>query len=108
MGYFTLLKSDKNGEYYFNLKADNHQIILASEGYKAIAGAENGIASVQKNAPDLSNYDRRESKDGQHYFVLKAGNGEIIGVSEMFTTQAAMENGIDSVKQNGTSMTIKR
>lgn len=108
MGYFTLFKSEKNQEYYFNLKADNHQIILASEGYKAMAGAENGIASVQKNSANISNYDRREAKDGQFYFVLKAGNGEIIGTSEMYTTPAAMENGIDSVKLNGVSTQIKR
>lgn len=41
---------DKAGEYRFRLKATNGEIILASEGYKAMAGCKNGIESVKKNA----------------------------------------------------------
>ena len=44
--------ADKAGEYRFRLKAANGQIIAVSEGYKAMAGCMNGIASVKKNAPD--------------------------------------------------------
>lgn len=33
-------------------------------------------------------------------FNLKAGNGEIIATSEIYTTEAACRNGIDSVKRN--------
>lgn len=43
---------DKAGEFRFRLKARNGEPILASEGYKAKASCENGIASVRKNAPD--------------------------------------------------------
>ena len=43
---------DRAGEYRFRLKATNGQIIVVSEGYKAIAGCLNGIASVKKNAED--------------------------------------------------------
>ena len=44
--------TDKAGEFRFRLKATNGQIIAVSEGYKAMAGCRNGIASVKKNAPD--------------------------------------------------------
>ena len=33
-------------------------------------------------------------------FNLKAGNGEIIATSEVYTTEAACRKGIDSVKRN--------
>ena len=46
------LKKATNGEFYYALKAANGQSILGSEQYKAKASAENGIASVKKNAPD--------------------------------------------------------
>lgn len=36
----------------FDLLARNGEIIAVSEGYKAKASCENGIESVQKNAPD--------------------------------------------------------
>jgi uncharacterized protein YegP (UPF0339 family) len=34
------------------------------------------------------------------YFVLKAANGQIIGTSEMYSSAAALETGIASVKAN--------
>ena len=43
---------DKAGEFRFRLKATNGQVIAVSEGYKAKASCENGIASVKKNAVD--------------------------------------------------------
>ena len=43
---------DKSNEYRFRLKATNGQIIATGEGYKALAGCMNGIASVVKNAAD--------------------------------------------------------
>lgn len=43
---------DKKEEFRFRLKARNGEIIAASEGYKAKASCENGIASVRKNAVD--------------------------------------------------------
>ena len=42
----------KAGEYRFNLKARNGEIIASSEGYKSKASCLNGIESVKKNAPD--------------------------------------------------------
>lgn len=45
-------KTSTNGKYYFNLKATNGQIIGTSEMYESASGRDNGIASVQKNAPE--------------------------------------------------------
>jgi uncharacterized protein len=41
---------DKGGEFRFNLKAANGEVIASSEGYKSKASAKNGIESVKKNA----------------------------------------------------------
>ena len=81
-GYYKLFQSSKNSEWYFSLKAGNHETILQSEGYKAKASAQNGIESVQTNSPNEDRYDRRESAAG-YWFVLKATNGQIIGKSEI-------------------------
>lgn len=95
------IKSTSNGEYMFNLKAGNGEIILTSERYKQKASAENGIQSVRQNSPNDDRYDRRTAKDNSPYFVLRAANNEIIGRSEMYSSNSAMENGIASVKTNG-------
>jgi len=99
-GKFELTKN-ASGKFHFNLLAGNGQVILTSEVYETKASAENGIESVRKNAADDNRYDRRESKAGQPYFALKAANGQIIGMSQMYSSLAAMENGIESVMTNG-------
>ena len=38
--------------------------------------------------------------NGEFQFVLKAGNGQVILASEGYTTKAACENGVASVKTN--------
>lgn len=86
-------------QFYFRLKAENGEPILASEGYVAKAGCRNGIESVKENAPDDQNYERKTATNGQFYFVLKAANGEPIGKSEMYTTEAGRDNGIEAVKR---------
>jgi uncharacterized protein YegP (UPF0339 family) len=100
------LKQAKNGQFMFNLKAGNGEIILTSEQYQAKSSAEQGINSVKANAPDDSRYDRKTASNGEFYFTLKAKNGEIIGKSEMYKSAAAMEKGIASVKNNAPSATI--
>lgn len=100
MGYFTLFKSEKNDEYYFNLKAPNHEIILASQGYTTKSAAENGIESIKTNASEDKHFERNIAKNDEFYFNLKSSNGQIIGTSEMYTAKASRENGIESVKKN--------
>ncbi len=94
------LKVAKNGKYHFNLLAGNGQIILSSEMYESRSAAENGIESVKKNAADDARYSREESKNGDPYFTLKAANHQVIGKSEMYSSKASMENGVESVKKN--------
>lgn len=106
MSKFTI-KTGSNGEIYFNLKAANGQIILGSEGYTSRAGCDNGIASVRKNAPDSTNYDRLTAKNGKFYFTLKAGNGQVIGKSQMYEDASGMENGIASVMKNAPDATVE-
>lgn len=93
------LFTGSNGNIYFRLKAANGEVILSSEGYESKAGAENGIESVKKNAPKDERYQRKTASNGQPYFVLVAGNNEPIGRSEMYSSEAAMENGIAAVKR---------
>jgi uncharacterized protein YegP (UPF0339 family) len=96
------LKHGANGEKYrFNLKAANGEVVLVSESYESKESALNGIESVKENARLDDRFERKNSKRSEPYFVLKAGNGQIIGISEMYSSEAACENGIASVKKNG-------
>ena len=103
---FTLFKSEKNQQYYFNLKAANNEIILRSEGYETKDGCLNGIKSVKENAPDDDRYRRLKSVSDQPYFNLTAKNNKIIGTSQMYSSEAAREKGIESVKRNAPNAPI--
>ena len=76
------LKVAKNGQFMFNLKASNGQVILTSELYKQKSCAENGIESVRKNADREGAFKTKTNSKGEPYFILKATNGQEIGRSE--------------------------
>lgn len=100
------LKTSVNGKFHFNLKAGNGETILSSELYDSRSAAEKGMESVKKNAADAKRYERKVNKNQEPYFVLKAGNGEIIGTSETFSSETAMENAISSVMRNAPTAEI--
>ena len=114
MGKFVI-KTMKNGEFTFALKATNGQEILAAgEGFKTLTTCKNSIESVKKNA--LSHvedqtvegfetlthpkYEVYLDKAGEYRFRLKARNGEPIGKSEGYKSKASCLNGIESVGKN--------
>ncbi len=113
MGKFVI--TQKSSGFHFVLKAGNGEVILSSEPYSSKSACEGGIASVKTNAPIAKIEDQTvegyaaqtnpkfeiyKDKAGEFRFRLKAKNGEIIGVSEGYTTKQSCENGIDSVVKN--------
>lgn len=105
MGKFVISKR-KNGEFQFNLLAGNGQVILTSEGYASKPSCMNGVKSVMKNAADAKRFEAKVAKNGKFHFNLKAGNGQVIGKSEMYESESSRENGIASVKKNAPAATI--
>lgn len=105
MGTFAIVKTT-NGEFQFTLKASNGQTILSSETYSTKHNCENGIASVRTNAKDDNRFDRKISSNGKSYFNLTAANGQVIGTSQMYESEASREIGIESVKTNAPDATI--
>lgn len=105
-GWYELNKSS-NGQFRFILKAANAETILSSELYTTRSAAESGIVSVQANSPLDERYEKKTTKDGHPYFNLKATNHQIIGSSEAYSSDSALQKGIASVKSNGPSAVIK-
>ncbi len=97
---FEIYQSEKTQKFHFRLKAKNGEIILTGQAYKDKAGCENGVASVKKNGTDESKFEIKDSSNDKQYFVLKSGNGQIIGQSQMYKTTSGLKNGIASVGKN--------
>ncbi|HPT15630.1 MAG TPA: YegP family protein [Bacteroidales bacterium] len=105
MGKFVVT-TRKNGEFQFNLVAGNGQVILSSEGYSTKAACLNGVESVKKNSQEMARFDKKTTESGAFRFNLKATNGQVIGVSQNYTTEAACNNGIESVMKNAPDAVI--
>ena len=113
MGKFVVRKT--NTGVKFDLKASNGQVIATSEVYNSDAACKNGIESVKKNAPVAAvenqtvegyateknpKFEIYADKAGEFRFRLKATKGQVIAVSEGYTTLANCQNGVESVKKN--------
>ena len=103
---FTIFNG-KDGQFYFRLVARNGEPILASEGYSNKSGCENGINSVKENAVKDDQFKRLTASNGEFYFNLVAGNGEVIGKSETYETTQGRDNGIEAVKSTAPNAPVE-
>ncbi len=102
----------------FDLKAANGETVATSEVYKTEAACRKGIASVCRSAPQAGLEDRTDpaqiavsnpkfvvyqDKAGTFRFRLCARNGNIIAVSEPYSTKVRCLEGVESVKKNAIS-----
>ena len=120
MGKYVVKKAGTG--FMFNLKAGNGEIIGNSETYTTMGSCTKGIASVTKNAPVAKVEDQTEAdyariahpkfeiykdKKGEYRFRLKATNGENILGSEGYAQKSGCLNGIESVRKDADSPTVK-
>ena len=105
------VKQASNGDFYFNLRAANNEIIGTSELYASKSNAERGARTVRalvrvsrnasQAAPRRESFELFTGEDGKSYFHLRAGNGEIMLGSQGYTASASARGGIASVLANG-------
>ena len=106
--FYDLRKNDEAKQpYHWNLVAPNNEVILTSEQYSSKQMAKHGISSVRENCEDDANYRSEVASDGRAYFVLIAQNYEIIGNSQMYSSEEARDKGIEAVKKYGKNAELK-
>ena len=85
---FNLLKAD-----------DHHHVLLTSQVYLTRNSCELGVESVRVSSQNDARIDRRISINSKPYFRLKSDDGQVIGTSEKFESNASMEQGIALLKK---------
>ena len=100
MGNPKFVIRTSGGQFHFYLATANGKVVLNSERYTTRYTVEGCIESVKMHSTVDQRYDRRLSQHREHYFVLRGGNQEVIGMSEMYDTERAMEDGIVAVKRS--------
>ena len=89
---------ESNAGFRFNLHARNGEIVLSSESYTTKAAAWNGAFAIQDAAALDGSFAIKTATDNRFYFTLTASNGQIVGVSQLYTTRESAQTGIASVK----------
>lgn len=107
-----VIKQAKNGEYYFNVVATNGETLSSSELYSTKSNATRAAKGtrtlvtrisepVKAPAPKQARFELFKASTGKFHFGLRAGNGEVVLVSEAYASKQGAKHGIDSVLANG-------
>ena len=97
----VLKKSDAQEPYSFSFVSGAGKVVLKSENNEDKKSAVGGIESVRKNCTEDGRYELKEAKNGQQYFNLKAANGQVVGTSAMFGSDADRSAAIAELKADG-------
>ena len=97
-GARTEVAVGETGKFHFNFFAKNGQIVLSSESYTTEAAAYNGAFAVQTEGQNAASYTLKPNTSGGFFFTVKALNGQVIGVSQQYTTKQSATDGMASLQ----------
>ena len=106
----TIIKIEKNedkqggkfeielfdGEYSWDLKASNGQILCQAEGFTSKKGCMNSIDSFKKNIEE-GTFKSVKDKNGNYCFKLYTPAGRVCAIGESYTSKTSAESAANSV-----------
>jgi uncharacterized protein YegP (UPF0339 family) len=97
----------QNDDFYFQLIADNGEILLNSHGYESENRCEKIIEIVRSNSTNFANYECNITLNGQFYFNLLTTRGKLIAMSENFVTEQLRHDAIETVMETAQDAEIE-
>ena len=85
-----------DGEYSWDLKASNGQILAQAEGYTSKSGCMNSIESFKK-AIEEGSFKCVKDKSGNFAYKLYTSSGRVCAVGEAYPTKTSAESAAQSV-----------
>ena len=93
-GKFVIEKFD--GEYSWDLKASNGQILCQAEGYTSKNGCMYSIETFKKNIVE-GQFKCIKDKNGHYCYKLYTANNRVCAVGESYTSKQSAESAANSV-----------
>ncbi|SIS56456.1 hypothetical protein SAMN05421766_102755 [Zobellia uliginosa] len=94
----SLIKTHFNdNKYRFSLSSLSGSTILNSIAYTDEDAMKNAIAQLHGMQVGRGNFERKTNHAGQFLFHLKDANGQLLGYSLPYGSEAGMENGIKNL-----------
>lgn len=93
-----------SGDHGFSLKAEDGGNLLHSIAFSSKREVNKIIEQLKSIKPGKTDFERLTNHDGKFLFTLKDKNGRRIGQSELYSSEAGMENGIKNVLKRLTAL----
>lgn len=90
---------EKGNDYRFALTAESGHILFQSRLFQSEGEIEAIVRSLDTLQGKRHAFERKTNHDGQFLFHLKNLEGELIGTSQTYSSEAGMENGIKNLKK---------
>ncbi|MCK0156659.1 YegP family protein [Cellulophaga sp. F20128] len=87
-----------NGTFTFHLKTENNIILLQGAIFSSKEEIEAIIKTITTSLHDQGIFERKTATTGKFLFNLKSLEGKVIGTSQLYSSEAGMENGIKNFK----------
>lgn len=92
------IKKHNEGTYRFSVNTATGNIILESVDFPNIKDIRKSVAELQESFNESNVFERKTDNSGKFLFQLKNKEGQLIGNSQLYSSEAGMENGIKNLK----------
>ena len=92
------------GMFSFDLKTQGGHTLLKSVEFNDEQEALSTVKSLNPISKNRMRFERKTNHDGMFLFNLKNSGGKLIGQSQLYNSEAGMENGIKNLENTITSL----
>ena len=97
--YMIKINKEDNSTYNFSLNTTNGNTLFYSVGFASKEEIRNVVSNLDLLDAQHYIFERKTDHDGNFLFNLKNKKGQLIGNSQLYRSEAGMENGIENLKK---------
>ncbi|MBU2946762.1 YegP family protein [Zobellia uliginosa] len=95
----------KNASHQFQIKSSSGSTLLTSIEFDIKEGLETALTTLKNLKITRGNFERQTNHEGKFLFNFKDGNGMLLGASQLYDSEAGLENGIKNLINRLTDLT---
>ena len=92
------IKKQNDSSYKFHVQTENGQVLMTSRTLISIDEVEALVELMNAENKKGLLYERKTNHEGEFLFNVKDADGQLIGSSQLYNSEAGMENGINNLK----------
>lgn len=92
------IKKIKSNDFQFVIKSESGKTLLESVPFSDKKAFDKTLNILEQGNTSIALFERKTNFDGKFLFNLKNQEGQTIGSSGLYSSEAGMENGIKNLK----------